>query len=140
MTGAGTAGFGGRSVAGGGGIIAAPGSMPRRSAIKAAERCLRTAKARNDRNIASWISRFGSLWSLLLFDVLTGTARGQQNMGWPRDIAACITNGGQLRNFSDDRARRFTCSSDFMQSFIHSPDSPGLDSLCIILCTSLRSH
>ena len=59
--GAGLASSGGGSVLGAGGTAAVAGSVPNTSAIKATERCLRIAKARKDRNIASWISRFGSL-------------------------------------------------------------------------------
>lgn len=52
-------------------------SMFRRSLA----RWRRIAKSRNDLNIASWSSRFGSLCGLVSADVLIGTAAEQQKMG-----------------------------------------------------------
>lgn len=59
------------------------GVLPRMSASKAAECCRRTAKARNERKMASWTSRLGSLCSRTWFERLTGAAEAQQRIGCP---------------------------------------------------------
>ena len=70
-----------------------PGSKPVISARRSAECCLRIAKARKDRNIASCSSRFGSLCSLVVCPALTGAAEEQQKMEDATDeadIPACM--------------------------------------------------
>jgi len=59
---------------------------PRMRAINVAAVWRRHAKFMKDLKIASWTSRFESLCSLVLFEVLIGTALAQQNIDSEYDI------------------------------------------------------
>lgn len=56
------------------------GSNPMIRERRSVECCRRTAKARKLWKMASWSSRFGSLWSFMWEESWTGTAEPQQKI------------------------------------------------------------
>lgn len=77
---------GGEHIVLGDDCVDSPESEPWMSDIRVAAVWRRYAKFMKDLKIASWISRFGSLYSLVLFEALSGTALAQQNIGSKYDI------------------------------------------------------
>lgn len=80
--------------------------MPRIRTINVAAVCRRYAKFMKELNIASWISRFGSLCNFVLLGVLIDTALAQQNRGSGNDMS--LGNDGRGRsiwNFDDAEER-----------------------------------
>lgn len=100
-TGAGMTGSRGGVVAREGGVEG-EGSSLEMSAMSAAARSLRVANARKDWNIRLWIPRLGSLWSLWLFEGITGAVEAQQKMGSGRDIVSGIILWGLVWRFGNE--------------------------------------